>query len=259
VAGWKSSAAILPSAGPRRRRILAEVTEHLIDAADASASGRQAVDRFGSPVGLAGQFGRRRPRIALALLLWLLAAVAASVCAAMVYAAGQHVLRAGANDSQTQQAEDAAAQLAAGVAPSRVAAGPPVDLARSLAVTISVVDETGRVLASTGQLDGPPARPPLGTLRAAGAGGRNVVTWQPRPGVRQAAVISAYRGSDGAGTVVVTRSLRLVEQRETDLAQIVGLGWLFALAGAALAALLAARWWRPGGPAGPAVLAPAMT
>ncbi|MDQ6648846.1 MAG: hypothetical protein M3Z02_01805 [Actinomycetota bacterium] len=248
IEGWLSEFSCrLAVRGRRRRRITAEVKEHLMDAADAD-SAEDAVARFGSPAAVAGQFRSPRPRLALALLLWLPAATAATVCAALVYAAGQHTLRASANDPQTQVADDAAAQLDAGVPLGRVVAGPPVDLARSLAGSVTVVDDGGAILASTGQLEGRQVRPPLGTLRAAGTAGRQVVTWQPRPSVRQAAVIVAYRGPEGSGTVVAARSLRLVEQRESELGQLVGVGWLLALAAAAAAALLCARWWVPGDP-----------
>ena len=244
--------------GRRRQRILAEVTEHLRDAA-ADGSATTAVARFGAPAAMAEHFTaspRRRP--SRAVLLWMPAAVAATICCATVYGAGQQALRSGANDPQTQIAEDAALRLSGGAAASEVVTGPQVDLARSLAVTVSVIDSDGRVLASTASLAGRPARPPLGALRAAETSGLNVLTWQPRPGVRQAAAITAFRGRDAAGTVVVSRSLRLVEQRESTLLRIVALGWLLALAAAAVVALLVTRWWVPREPGDPMHAAPVL-
>lgn len=51
------------------------------------------------------------------------------------------------------------------------------------------------------------------------------VTWQPRDGVRIAAVVVAYSG----GTVVAGRSLREVESRADDALAVTGLAWLTCL------------------------------
>lgn len=146
------------------------------------------------------------------------------VAAGAAYGVGQNVVRSSANDPQIQVAEDAAAELTAGADAAAVAAGPPVDLATSLAVEITVLDDAGTILASTGRLDGERGRPPLGALEAATAGRPRVVTWQPRPGVRMAAVIATYTAASGSGTVVVARSLRVVEERETQLLVLAAVG-----------------------------------
>jgi len=124
-----------------------------------------------------------------------------------------------------------------------VAAGPAVDLAGSLAVSVTVLDRAGTVLASTARLDGGTPRPPTGALAAASPSSPNVLTWQPRSGVRQAAVIAAYQDAGGGGTVVVSRSLRLVEQREDQVLWLAVAGWLAALAATAVLAIaLTSRW-----------------
>jgi len=54
-----------------------------------------------------------------------------------------------------------------------------------------------------------------------------------------AAVAVAWNG----GTVVSGRSLRLVEDRETNMELIAGLAWIVSLVALAAAALAAARLW----------------
>lgn len=175
-----------------------------------------------------------------AVALWLPAAVAVSVAAGAAYGVGQNVVRSAANDPQIQLAEDAAAELTAGADAAAVAGGPQVDLATSLAVATTVVDRDGTILASTGRLDGGTVRPPLGALAAAASGEPHIVTWQPRRGVRLAAVIARYSGASGSGTVVVARSLRVVEQRDTRLLALVAVGWVGWVGGLVATAIAAA-------------------
>jgi hypothetical protein len=240
---------LVPLRGRARRRVRAELTAHLMDAADAAAQKNaadpagEAVRRMGDPAVVARGFeSRRRTLAVVALLLWLPAAVAVTVGVGAAYAIGQHVLRSDANDPQTQIAEDAAVQLAQGAPPRAVVSGSTVDLARSLATSVTVVDRNGDVAASNALLNGHVPLPPSGALRAAGDA-TNTVTWQPQPGVRQAAVIVSYHGESGAGTVLVSRSLRLVEEREDALLRLSALGWLASLFAAAVLALIAAAYW----------------
>ena len=235
--------------GRARRRVRAELKEHLMDAADEAARANaadpaaQAVQRMGDPAVVAQGFRGRRGLVMVALLLWLPAAVAVTVGVGAAYAIGQQVLRSGANDPQTQIAEDTAARLGHGERPRAVVSGPIVDLASSLATSVTLLDSTGHVVASTATLNGRVPLPPNGALRVADSGVTNTVTWQPQPGVRQAAVIVSYHGPAGAGTVLVSRSLRLVEEREDALLRLSALGWFASLLAAAVVALVAATYW----------------
>jgi len=159
------------------------------------------------------------------LTIWLPVAAAATVLAGLIYAAVQHDLRSGANDPQVQMAEDAARALDHGALPSSVVAPSAVDMATSLAAFLIVVDRSGQPVASSAELHGRSPVPPAGVLDAARRTGENTLTWQPEAGVRIASVTVPYRD----GYVVAGRSLRLVEQRESDVELIVGLGWLATL------------------------------
>jgi hypothetical protein len=67
----------------------------------------------------------------------------------------------------------------------------------------------------------------------------DAVTWQPREGVRIATVTVPWAG----GSVMAGRSLRLVEDRESQLELIVGAGWAATLIALALSALVGSRIW----------------
>ncbi len=179
-----------------------------------------------------------------AVALFLPAAVLATFAAGLGYTLVQQDLRGSANDPQEQLAADGAAKLDAGAQPASVV-GPAVDAGSSLAPFVIVFDTSGRVLASSGQLNGAPPMPPQGVLDAARSSGRNAVTWQPSNGVRLATVVVRWQG----GTVLAARSLRLVEQREANAELIAGLAWAAALVVLAAACLTAALLWPARDPA----------
>ena len=185
-------------------------------------------------------------RLRRAIALFLPAAVLATGLSGLVYVVVQQDLRSGANDPQEQLATDAALELNAGAAPASFATGPAVDLATSLAPFVVVYDPAGKILATDGSLDGAPPKIPSGVLAAARESGRDAVTWQPRAGVRIATVSIPWSG----GTVMAGRSLRLVEERESQLELLVGAGWLAVLIGLAAAAALASWLWPEAGKAG---------
>jgi hypothetical protein len=117
-----------------------------------------------------------------------------------------------------------------------VAGTKTVDIAQSLAPWVAIFDPGGQPLASRGQLDGAPPKPPKGVLDAAVANGSNRVTWQPRAGVRMATVTVPWSG----GTVMAGRSLREVERREDQALTLVVAGWAATLGAVALACLFVA-------------------
>ena len=174
-----------------------------------------------------------------ALAFFLPAAVVAVLGSGLVYASVQHIQRSDANDPQVQLAEDAAVALDAGAQPAGVVGQDRVDVGVSLAPFVVVYDTAGSVLATSGRLDGHDPVPPAGVLESAVSTGRDIVTWQPRGGVRIATVVVPWHG----GAVLAGRSLRLVEQREDDSLLLVVAGLLVMLLGIALASLVAAWLW----------------
>jgi hypothetical protein len=189
----------------------------------------------------------RREIARLFLLIAAPAVVVVTIACSLAFAETQQSLRGAANDPQVQLAEDGARSLGRGAAPgslvaagsaAEAAAGPgTVDLASSLAPFVIVYDRSGAPVASNATLDGRVPVPPLGVLASASAGPRNQVTWQPRPGVRIAAVAVAWTG----GTVLAGRSLRLVEEREDSALGLAVAAW--AVGGAALVVAVPTIAW----------------
>jgi hypothetical protein len=167
---------------------------------------------------------------------WLPLAVAVTVLAVTAFGIGQQILRSGANDPQVQLAEDAAAHLEAGASPGDVIPSGETDIANSLAPWVIVYGPNRRPLAGSARLDGKLAEYPASVFDNAPPGGRrNEVTWQPRAGVRAATVVVGFKG----GWAVAGRSLRLVEEREDQVAGLAVAGWLAALIATAVTVLAA--------------------
>lgn len=243
----------------RRRRLLAEARDHLTATAKAAidegmdqpSAEQAAVDRFGSVEQVVAAIGPPRLlRHPLPMVAGI--AVALTLLAGTIYAFGQQGLRQEANDPQTAIAHDVARRLSAGEPAQSVAGGPAVDLAGDPREHVSVFDASGRPLASTARLDGSQPLPPAGVLARAHQHGRNSVTWQPRDGVRVAAVAVRWNG----GTVLVGRSMRSVERDEQVLLRDVFVGWLVGFVIIAIATLGWSRWRRPEAASGAPVPVP---
>ncbi len=168
------------------------------------------------------------------LRLYVVIAVAVTALTGLVFIVGQQELRDAANDPQIQMAEDTAARLTTGSSVTGLVSNPPVDVASSLAPFLIVYDGHDDVVASSAVLDGRTPRLPAGVITSARTTGEDRVTWEPKPGVRIAAVVVPYRG----GAVLAGRSLREVERRESDLLAIVAVAWLFTLGAVAVTILV---------------------
>ena len=230
-------AASLHASRGRRARIVAEVRAHLEDAVEAErAAGHEdpagrALARFGPVSDTARQFDEAVPR-SLArrawsdplLRRWAIATAVVTTLALASYGIPQQHLRNGADNPQRAQSARLAESLSHGVAASAALHGPKVDLRTSLAGHTTIYSASGRILASTATLDGATPRIPAGVLRSALRDGVDRVTWQPADGVRVAAIARPY--DNGAGVIVVGRSLREVEHRIDRLTRAVGLAWL---------------------------------
>jgi hypothetical protein len=168
---------------------------------------------------------------------WLPVAVAASLVLLLSYTFAQQVYRMGADDPQIDMARAAAAKLAGGATAASLVPSTPIDPSHDLGPFLMVLDAKGDVLASSMFIGATKPVPPSGVLAAAKVSGENRVTWQPNAKTRIAAVVVPV---DAGGMYVVTgRSLRVVEEREAQLGQLAGLGWLGTMALTLLAAVVA--------------------
>jgi hypothetical protein len=178
-------------------------------------------------------------------LRWLQLATVATALSLIVYVVAQQIGRHAANDPQIQMARDAALLLEGGQTPESVLPVAHVDMSRSLAPFVIVLDDTGKVLARSATLRGAPRAVPQGVLTNVRDHGEERVTWQPEPGVRIASVIERYGGSPG-GFVIAGRSLQETEERVVQFQRLILLGWALTLAG--LAVVTAVTEYGVGGP-----------
>ena len=171
----------------------------------------------------------------------------ATVLALALYAIPQQVLRLGADDPQLQLADDLAAKLEQGISPTDAVPTKLVDVGRSLAPFVIAYDANGRPLATQAQLDGATPTPPRGVFDFVRRHGKEKITWQPRNGLRFAAVVQRVDGPAG-GFVVAGRSMHEVESRIGAIQSMAGLAWM-AMLGLILAGTVAFGWFMRKAPA----------
>jgi hypothetical protein len=174
------------------------------------------------------------------ILSWLPIAVAASILCGLVYGLVQQDIRTAANDPELQLAEDAAVLLGSGISPLTVAGEHAIDISKSLAPYLIVLNASKVVVASSAVLAGTTPVPPAGVFDHALRFGENRITWEPVRGVRSAIVVVPYQGH-AEGYVIAGRSLREVERRESDLLHLVCMGWIAVMAGSFAACFFTAR------------------
>ncbi len=157
--------------------------------------------------------------------------------AALAFVVVQQDLRMGADDAPQRLAEDAVRGLDARVDPATVVGSTMVPVDASLSPFEVVFDDSGHLLATSGSIDGSPPRPPAGVLQAARENGRDRVTWQPRTGLRIAAVVLPWSG----GTVLAGQSLRQVEGHIDSIEGLVAILLIAGVAVLAVVAIVVAR------------------
>lgn len=156
---------------------------------------------------------------------WLLLLIPITALSGMVFGTAQQVYRLSANEPQIQLAEDAAIALSAGQTPQSIVSAQVVDLNRSLAPFVIIVDDQGSPIASSAQIDGRTPLPPVGVLEYTREHSPHRVTWQPNSSLRLAAVITRYTSTASAGFVVAGRSLRETDAQIQSLGQKILIGW----------------------------------
>jgi hypothetical protein len=164
-------------------------------------------------------------------------AIGITLVCGIVYTVVQQVYRQSANDPQIQMAENAARALGDGRSPEDLLGAVKVDMTQSLAPYLIVFDQSGNPLVSGVELDGQIPVPPVGVFDFAKRNKQDWITWQPRPGIRHAAIIVYFNGKQ-TGFVLAARSMREVEDRIDKLGMGILVGWLFTLFCILIAVLL---------------------
>jgi len=183
------------------------------------------------------------------LRVWLPLGAAVTLLAGLVYLVDQQQIRLGGNQPQVQMAEDAAAALAGGQTAGSLISPQKVEISQSLAPYLMVFDAQGSLLAGSAVLHGAAPSIPPGIFDAVRKNGQDRVTWQPEPGVRQAAVVQPVNGGAG-GFVLAGRSMREIETLEDSQLVRVELAWLVTLTATLVLCVLAEaprlkRWLAP--------------
>jgi len=166
------------------------------------------------------------------LSIWLGPAIILFIIFGTIYVVVQQAQRRDANYPQIQLAEDTALSLDQGTKPATLTTG-NIDINISLAPFIEIYDKSGRALAGSGYLDGSLPAVPYGILTAANGKTYHMITWEPKSGIRIAAISVADQGY----YVLSGRSLTEVEKNETATLQLSALGGLASLL------VLAATYW----------------
>jgi hypothetical protein len=167
--------------------------------------------------------------ITIAAILTLCGAGAAVTC--------QQMLRRGANQPQAQMADQLVSELSSGRTPAEVISFRKVDLRDSLEPFAIFYNEAGTPTASSGTLDGAMPAPPAGVFDYLRRHSSDTITWQPKHGVRIAAVLRPVQGPN-AGYILTGRSLKLVEEQESMFWRMAVSVWIGLLAVLACGAVL---------------------
>ncbi len=161
---------------------------------------------------------------------WLPLAVGLTVVILFVYAAVQQSYRQSANDPQIQLAEDVGGLLNAGTPIQYFGSKTPSDFSKTLAPFMVIYDGKGNALTGTSLLNGKLPTLPAGVFASVTRLGEDRFTWEPVKGIRMASVVLGYKSSaTTSGFVLVGRSLREVEKRESTLTELAEISWMLAL------------------------------
>lgn len=162
------------------------------------------------------------------LLSHATAALLVTMLSGLIYVSVQQSHRSGANDPQLQIARDISERLKNNQSIDQLMAGDTVEISKSLAVFKVLYNMNGEPIQSNGLLDGKLPKIPKGVFDFTPKKGENVLTWQPRKGVRMAMVVESVQ-SQGIGFVAAGRSLKETEKRVGNLTTMLFIGWLACL------------------------------
>ena len=163
----------------------------------------------------------RMPHITIAILVTILSG--------LVYVTVQQSYRSGANDPQLQLAKDISYRLENDRSIDNLLPNDSIEISESLSPFVVLYDNNGNPIRSTATLDGQPPKLPKGVFDFTKKNKEDVLSWQPRKGVRMAMVVD-YVQSRNISFVAVGRSLEEVEKREGNLTLIVIIAWLVCIA-----------------------------
>lgn len=172
-------------------------------------------------------------------VVFLLLVALVTIIFGTIYATVQQTYRMGANDPQVEVTDQVANIIKQDIPLDAILGeSEQVDMNSSLGLFVMIFDKDKKLVAGSAQLDGQTPTPPEGTFDKAKKKGDNRFTWQPKDGVRVAAVLKAV---DDKGYVLAGRSLREVESRVHSLTLTIIISWAISV----LLALLLSFAFKP--------------
>lgn len=167
-------------------------------------------------------------------------AVVITLLCGLIYVVVQQDIRMSANDPQIQIAEDYASLLTNGIQPQLLVPQRKVDISKSLATYVIILNDKDDVILSSAILDNKTPTPPKSVFDYVRTSGETRITWQPKTGVRSATIIARYNGVN-PGFILVGRSMREIEIRADNTLKIVILGWIVTTAASFITVLLSLK------------------
>jgi hypothetical protein len=158
---------------------------------------------------------------------WIAGVLLITLAAGTVWLSYGLSLRNGGDRQPLQLVARAAGQLTTGSPPGSVLP-PVINMASNPAPFVIVYDPQHHVLASSGRLGGRTPALPAGVLVWVASHGQERITWQPAPGLREAAIIEPYLGPH-PGFVLAAQSLQTISAQQRSLTWSVACIWLAAL------------------------------
>jgi len=152
-------------------------------------------------------------------------AILATILCGLVYMTVQQSYRSNANDPQLQFAKDISSRLETNRSIENLWPNDSIEISKSLSPFIVLYDNNGNPVRSTGTIDGQLPKLPKGVFDFTRRNKEDVLTWQPRKGVRMAMVVESAQSST-ISFVAVGRSLEEVEKLEGNLTLMIIIAWL---------------------------------
>lgn len=156
-------------------------------------------------------------------------AIIVTVLCGLVYVTVQQSYRSGGNDPQLQLVKDISYRLEKGLSIDNLLPTDSIEISNSLSPFVVLYDNNGNPIRSTATLDGQLPRLPKGVFDFTRKKKEDVLSWQPRKGVRMAMVVESVQSSN-ISFVAVGRSLEEVERRESSLTMMIIIAWLVCIA-----------------------------
>ncbi len=166
-------------------------------------------------------------------IFFILTAFLVTLFCGLVFAISQQMLRLTANDPQVQIAQDILNSLAQGADPKQLSPT-TVDMTKATNPFVIIYDNSEKAVGTTVELDKKTPVPPKGAFEKTKKNNESRFTWEPKEGLRQAAVMVKYKD----GYVVVGKSLGEIDNRIKMMLKLVSVAWVMGIAATSLAFLL---------------------